>query len=386
MAKIYKRKFAHGERWYADFTIRGKRYRIKLEAQNKEQAKKMAADIEYQVLAENYKVLQMAKSLTLRELAARYLEYAKSNKRSWQRDVVSLKNLLNMEIDNKKLGDYNVDSIKVSHIQKYQIRRRRELDQRYAARGIAEEDRTFASVNRELSCLRHIFNMGIEWELLTKNPVVSKAIKFDKEKSRGRTLEDDEFFRLLKACTGQLYQIVIVALNTGMRRGEILGLKWENVKLDQNKIEVKHTKTDEDRVIPISLFLHQMLESMPHKKGHLFVNRQGGKIGTIKTAWGNALRKAGIADFRFHDLRHTVASRLARAKVPESVIAMILGHKRTSITSRYINPHWEEMVEAVEELGRLCHLYVTQANNRKEGDLTNQFKINRIVEGISQAD
>ena len=58
MAKIYKRKFAHGERWYADFTIRGKRYRIKLEAQNKEQAKKMAAEAEHEVLAENYKFLQ----------------------------------------------------------------------------------------------------------------------------------------------------------------------------------------------------------------------------------------------------------------------------------------------------------------------------------------
>ena len=194
-------------------------------------------------------------------------------------------------------------------------------------------------------------------------------------------MEDDEFFRLLKACTGQLYQIVIVALNTGMRRGEILGLKWENIKLDQSKIEVKHTKTDEDRSIPINAFLRSLLESMPRRSGYLFLNRDGGRIGTIKTAWGNALRKAGIEDFRFHDLRHTVASRLARAKVPESVIAMILGHKRTSITSRYINPHWEEMVEAVEELGRLWHLFVTQANNQKDDDLTKQNKINNVVGG-----
>jgi len=84
MAKIYKRKFAHGERWYADFTIRGKRHRIKLEAQDKEQAKKMAAEVEYDVLAGNYRFLQNAKQITLQELSDRYMEYAKTKKRSWK--------------------------------------------------------------------------------------------------------------------------------------------------------------------------------------------------------------------------------------------------------------------------------------------------------------
>jgi len=116
------------------------------------------------------------------------------------------------------------------------------------------------------------------------------------------------------------------------------------------------------------------------------VNRDGGRIGTIKTAWGNALRKAGIADFRFHDLRHTVASRLARAKVPESVIAMILGHKRASITSRYINPHWEEMVEAVEALGEVWHLFVMQTNNQKDDTHNNQIKFNSLAKARSEAD
>ena len=91
-------------------------------------------------------------------------------------------------------------------------------------RGIVEEDRNYATCNRELACLRHIFNIAIEWEMLTKNPVASKAIKFDKEKSRKRTLENDELSRLLHVCTGQLHQIVTMALNTGMSLGEILSL------------------------------------------------------------------------------------------------------------------------------------------------------------------
>ena len=150
MAKIYIEKFAHLERWYADSTIRGKRYRIKLEAQDKEQTKKMAAEAEYEVLAGNYRFLQNAKPITLQELSDRYMEYAKTKKRAWEWDIVSLKN--------------------------------------------------------------------------------------------------DEFSRLLDAYSGHLRLIVLIALNTGMRCGEILGLKWENVKFD--KIKVKHTKTGEDRDIP----------------------------------------------------------------------------------------------------------------------------------------
>lgn len=372
MAKIYKRKDTKKVSYYAHFTFRGERFRVKLEAQNLEQAKKMAAEIEYQILAGHYQFLKKMKSITLRELSERYIEYVKSNKRSWTRDVVCLKHILHMEIDDRKLGEYTLDSIKVATIQKYQIRRKREMDQNYSDRGIAEENRSFSSVNKELACLRHMFNLGIEWELVTKNPVVSKSIRFDKEKSRGRTLEDDEFSRLLQACSGQLYQIVIVALNTGMRRGEILGLKWEHIKLDQGKIEVKQTKTDEDRSIPINAFLKDLLAAIPQEGSHLFLNRQGGRIGSIKTSWGNAVERAGIDNLRFHDLRHTVATRLARAKVTESVIALILGHKRTTMTSRYINPHWDEMVEAIAVMSDLCHRFVTGDETRQTEELDNK--------------
>lgn len=163
MAKLYKRKDVfHKETWYAHFSVRGKRYRVKLDAQNREQAKKMAAEMEYRVLAENYQILNKRSSIKLQELSDRYLEYAKTKKRSWNRDVISLRHILNMVIDNKKLGDYAVDSIKVIHIQKYQIRRKQELDEKYTAKDIALEDRNYASCNRELACLRHIFNLGIE--------------------------------------------------------------------------------------------------------------------------------------------------------------------------------------------------------------------------------
>ena len=167
-------------------------------------------------------------------------------------------------------------------------------------------------------------------------------------------------------CSGQLYQIVAMAVNTGMRRGEIYGLKWENVDLDKSKIDVKHTKSGDDRTIPINSFLWNLLRSIDKDSTLVFTNTIGGKISDVRTAWHKALNDAGIKDFRFHDLRHTVATMLAQAKVHESVIAMILGHKRTTMTSRYINPQWDEMVEAVENLSIVCHRLVTDTNSNQE--------------------
>jgi len=106
-------------------------------------------------------------------------------------------------------------------------------------------------------------------------------------------------------------------------------------------------------------------------------------MSSIKTAWGNVIRKAGIEDFHFHDLRHTVATRLARAKVTESVIAMILGHKRSTITSRYINPHWVEMVEAVVVLSDLCHRFVTDETEPEADEPTNNQTNNGLDEAFS---
>jgi hypothetical protein len=90
------------------------------------------------------------------------------------------------------------------------------------------------------------------------------------------------------------------------------------------------------------------------------------------------MRKAFIVDFRFHDLRNTVASRLARARIPESVIAMILGHKRASMTSRYINPHWDEMASAMAILGELCHVCVTRSKKAGSAENYKENKINDV--------
>ncbi|HOX85773.1 MAG TPA: site-specific integrase [bacterium] len=361
MAKIYERDYKNRITYYAHFSVRGKRYRIRLDAQNRAQAKKLAADAEYQILTEHFEILKKTKKMKLCEVADQYIEFAKSNKRSWDRDIVSLRNILHMEIDGRKLGQCDIDSIKVSDIQKYQIRRKRELDEKFDRKGIAEEDRNYATINRELACLKHIYYLAIEWEFTLKNPVVSKAIKFYKERERKRTLSDAEYSMLVSSATGHLRLILLIALNTGMRLGEILSLGWNDIDFTGRKFYITHTKTDEDREVPINSFLFDILINVNKDSEFLFINRDGKPIKSIKTTWHSLLRRLAIDNLHFHDLRHTAATRMARAKVTESVIAMILGHKRASITSRYINPHWEEMVDAAEILGRICHEFVTKA-------------------------
>jgi len=171
-------------------------------------------------------------------------------------------------------------------------------------------------------------------------------------------------------------------LNTGMRKGEILNLRWEDVDLGKKIITVKQTKNDEDRQIPINDFLLQLLRNMSKRSEYVLFNSSGGKRKSVKTAWHNTLVRANITDFRFHDLRHTVATRLSRAKVTESVIALILGHTRSNITGRYINPLWDEIVEAVSVLGDLCHEFVTHSElsqNELEVKGINNKKIDGAV-------
>jgi site-specific recombinase XerD len=100
--------------------------------------------------------------LTLNDLSERYIAFARERKRSWDRDVISVNNILNMKIGNEKLGQYYIDDITPEHILKYQTMRKQELDEKFNLRGIAERDRNYATINRELACLKHIFYLAIE--------------------------------------------------------------------------------------------------------------------------------------------------------------------------------------------------------------------------------
>lgn len=222
------------------------------------------------------------------------------------------------------------------------------------------EQRAPATVVRFMAALSHAFTVAVnEWEWMTENPM--KKVKKPKEpRGRVRFLSDDERAQLFKACAESknpfLYTVVLVAISTGMRQGEVMGLKWPDVDLKQGRMVLHETKNGERRVVPLA---GKALEAMRnHSKvrrlgsDYVFPSRNGKQPADIRTAWNNALEAAEIDDFHFHDLRHSAASYLAMNGASLAEIADILGHKTLQMVKRYSHLSDSHVASVVEDMNR----------------------------------
>jgi len=231
--------------------------------------------------------------------------------------------------------------------------------------------RATATVNREMSCLHHIFTKAVEWEMIEQSPFdKGKSLRMKENNQRVRFLIDEEIDRLIDECPpGHVRNIVKCALNTGMRRGEILKLKWNQIR--NGFIYLRETKTSEPRQIPVNDDLEEMftqiksekepggnvvgLDGKPVKNRSLqsefvFTTPKGKPIKWIKTRYGNALKSAEISDFRFHDLRHTFASQVLLRGGTLKDVQELLGHKTMTMTLRYAHLTQEHKRKAVNFL------------------------------------
>lgn len=207
------------------------------------------------------------------------------------------------------------------------------------------------TINRDLQLLKAMFNRIIDcrrWQKVLDNPVC--YVKQAKENNlRVRFLDEGETRRLLHGCGKHLRPIVITALRTGMRRGEILNLRWRDVDFNRRLIFVSKSKNGESRHVPISGDLFEVLAGLPSrsKGGYVFPSflprrRRGseppgadGPFVDVKNSFRSALKRAGIEDFRFHDLRHTFASHLVMQGANLNTVRELLGHKSLHMTLRY---------------------------------------------------
>lgn len=220
--------------------------------------------------------------------------------------------------------------------------------------------RTPATVNRYLAILSHLFTVSVkEWGWAHENPVL-KVTRLREPRGRVRFLSDEERARLLEACkqseSKYLYTVVVLALSTGARRMEILGLRWQDVALSRNVITLHETKNGERRVLPLTGLAHDLI--VQHSKvralhcDYVFPSMTFEKPVDITTPWENALRRAGITDFRFHDLRHCAASYLAMNGASLAEIAEVLGHKTLQMVKRYAHlsdSHVGQVVQRMNE-------------------------------------
>lgn len=238
--------------------------------------------------------------------------------------------------------------------------------------------RSIASVNRELALLRRMLNVGLRAGWLLRNPFITgePLISPADERKRERILTREEERKLLAACnertvtykarrggkvveiTAQdkrrehLRAIIIAALDTGCRQGELLKLKWRDIDFETRSIVIQalNTKTLKERTVAMTTRLYLELESLWGKSTKALDGQVFGIADNVKTAFTAARNQAGLPDVRFHDLRHTAASRLVSAHIPLSEVGKILGHQQPQTTWRYVNADGETVRRAAAAL------------------------------------
>ena len=349
--------YLRGKSYYFNFYYEGKRYNEKIGQVSKSVAEEKLNIKRSEVIRGEWK--PKAVKISFEKFKEEYLKYSKGNKkpRSFIRDECSLKHL------SRFFGSKRLSEISPFMVEKYKLTRK-------------EEEAAPVTTNHELGCLRNMFNMAIKWKKAQANPV--REVKFFKEpKGKDRILSEEEEIRLLEIVRAttksqHLEPIIITALHTGMRKGEILNLKWSNVDFKTGHILVVETKNGEIRRIPMNKKLTETLQGAKKLSKSEYVFSENGKpYGDVKTGWWSALEKAKIEGFRFHDLRHTFGSRLGMAGADIKTIAELMGHRDLQMTMRYSHPTPEHKRKAVEMLVGLTSNLTTEGVDREERKVVN---------------
>jgi integrase len=327
---IYKR----GNNWYIDFFFKGQRIRESI-GPSRKGAETVIAKRKAEI-AEN-KFLDKRKEpdpIKFYDFAKEYLQWSKANKKpgTFVREISTMRRLNNV------FENHILQQLTTWQIEKWKAKRKEEVKP--------------ATVNRELSLLKHMFSKAIEWEKAKENP--AKKVKLLKgEVKRVRFLMPDEIQKLLSNCADHLKPIVTVALHTGMRKGELLNLQWDQVNFDQRIISILNTKNHERRDIPMNETVKTTLKEMERKSPYVFCNGDGGNFLNVRRSFETALRKSGIENFRFHDLRHTFASNLVMEGVDIMTVKELMGHKDLTMTLRYAHLAPNHKMRAINILDRI---------------------------------
>ena len=232
-----------------------------------------------------------------------------------------------------------------------------------------------SSVNRVLSTLKHMVTKAVEWEMAPEEILkrVRKVKQLPERNGRLRFLSKEEIESLTNACDAHLRPIVITAVNTGMRKGEILALVWEQVDLKHGFVLLVNTKNGKRREIPINKTLRDSLTALPRHITSPYVfwqGEDGKRFMDVRRSFRSALKRAGIKDFHFHDLRHTFASHLIMKGADITTVKELLGHNTLTMTMRYAHLAPSHKVKAVALLESLHDNYMTIQANPTKKDLT----------------
>lgn len=300
--------------WYLRYEdpITGKGKKKVTSSRTKREAFERARQLEKKLEDIEYGIVR-TKRIPLSEIIEDRLQRNRLHNRSWKRDMRVARYL------NKYFRDMLCDIITPDKINGY-----------IESRLVAVQP---ATVNRELAFLRSVFNYALDNDKVKRVPRI-KLLPEDNK--RDRTLSEYEYERLLFGAADHLKPILITAWETGMRRGEILPLKWSLINLNRGIITLHSsmTKTRKSRIVPISPTLSRTLNKIPKISEYVFTYK-GKRLHDIRKSFATACEIAEIEDFRFHDIRHCFIVRKRREGFNDREVMKITGHRTLKMLERY---------------------------------------------------
>ena len=338
MAKVRKIKGREG--YFLDYHMKdGTRVIRKTTRDNRRAAQKELALIVSEM--ETKPGLRRLKKITCGKMCDEYMEtFSRVNHRSWRDQGYILNHAKGFFATDTWLVD-----ISKRRVERFKAQRANEVKP--------------ATVNRNVAVLKHLFSMAVDWGYLYENPTQNVKLLHVNNR-RLRYLEKEEIARLVAAASqsskSHLKPIIILAINTGMRRGEIFDLQWIYIDLKNRFIEVIRAKNGDKRAIPINDTLLKTLHRLPRRvdSPYVFPGKNGGRLTDIKTSFLTARKKAGLDDVTLHTCRHTFASHLVMAGVDLMTVKELLGHKSIKMTERYSHLSPNHKATAVKSLDFLC--------------------------------
>ena len=297
---------------------------------NRQKAQLIDQRFKEELNLQRHHISQPVPQMRFSELAARFI--AEGTPKPYHLDRLKL--LLPF------FGDTPIGGIHKGLVSEYRNRR-------HGARTVTD-----STVNRDIEALRHMLYWAVDEGFLLSNPLARIRMERERRKPRPVLSVADED-KLLAASAPHLRKIIVAALDTGMRRGEILQQRWEHVDFQRRLLFVTRSKTPEGeaREVPLTGRVYALLESLRQPEGLVFTFEKR-PVQRIKTAWRAAIRRAGVRYLRFHDLRHTFNTRLMEAGVQQEVRKALMGHSSgEDVNATYTHvelPHKREAIRKLE--------------------------------------
>ena len=306
----------------------------------KAEAEAWARKVESEIDRGQHTDHRVAESITFSQCLTRYYNEISVKKKSHSQEKARIRWLLDHPLAKRSIG-----SLRAEDFARYRDARLKEVAP--------------ATARLELALISHLFTTAIrEWAVgLTANPIRMIA-KPRVKNERNRRLEGDEEARLFAAIDAiaatpiprsvihpkvWFRPLVVVALETGMRQGELLSMTWDNLRAADRFVLLPDTKNGDARRVPLTRAALAAIETLPRLGDHVFPI----SAEVVKNFWNRAISDADIEDFHFHDLRHEATSRMAR-KLPMHDLMKVTGHKTAAMLSRYYHPVPADLAAALD--------------------------------------